>query len=311
MSLVMGITAAVQAVGADVKALIEDRFALFGPPIVAQKVAEGSAAFVAWMNTAGNPALFSQMLASSTGLSTLSKKPSAVYTMFSSPAARSAIAANVDAVRTLAADSGAMGVIAADAGNLTTLLDVSANVPILANSAVALGAIVTSNPAMSALEFHSSRSTFIASTALPSFAGTLGMLADNAPGVGTVSASSTFGAGYEAWRAFDNDSASRWGAAIAAASGAYLNVTFTQPRVVHTMRITPHAAAVYTAWRLEYSSDGSSWFTARETVSYTASAGVTTTHPINVAGRYRYWRLTFTAAANYASTRELQFDGWL
>ena len=100
--------------------------------------------------------------------------------------------------------------------------------------------------------------------------------------------------------------------AAAAASGAWLRVSFVQPRFVHTLRVVPNANDVYTAWRLDYSDDAANWSPAYSAASYIAQAGVATTHPVAVAARHRHWRFfVVTSSTGFAATRELELGGWL
>lgn len=310
MSLEERIALLAQAVGSDTGQQQRDLQLLFGATEPVRKLLEGAASFNAWINTSGKLALFQQLLASAAGLSYLVHNAAAMGSISASATAMSAVSSNASAMGAIASSNVAMGFIVAD-GPMQSIAPSSVAVAAISASVVAMSHVIQSQAALSRLSGSAEWNTFRGSKALIAFGGSLALTSDSAPGHATVSASSIYGAGYEAWRAFDDNATTRWGAAVAAASGARLNVTFALPHFVHTVRLTPHASDVYTAWVLECSDDGATWNTALSVPSYSAVGGVATEHAVAYPGRHRYWRVNFTTASGFAATGELQLDGWL
>ena len=116
---------------------------------------------------------------------------------------------------------------------------------------------------------------------------------------GTVSASSVFGAGYEADKAVDGSDATRWSAAGGGGSRWY-QIDFGSGNTKRIVSIVIKRSNYDGAWTpvVERSSDGSSW-TAEYTHSALANAPANNTEvtfSFTPSGAYRYWRLigTFT-----------------
>ena len=346
MSLQQRLTALAQAVGGDVKSLVAAQGSLqalttsaksnlvaavnelksavdaagggasdellHGPAIVSQKLLEGPVAFNNWIAVSGNLVIFRQLLDSLAGLTYLVNNSVAMQSLAGNATAMGEVAASASAMGAMAASQTSMNALVADATARTAVASSAVAVAALAASPVAMHTLVNNQPMLSALVSSAHWGLFKASTVLPVFGGSLAMVADAAPGFATTSASSVNAAGFEAFRAFDGVAASRWASAAAAASGAWLRVSFVQPRFVHTLRVVPNANGVYTAWRLDYSDDAANWSPAYSAASYTAQAGVATTHPVAVAGRHRHWRFfVVTSSTGFAATRELELDGWL
>lgn len=299
-----------QAAGADTGRMQSDMVLMLGPSEAVSKLLEGTSAFNTWVNTSGKLPVFMQLLDSLAGLSYLTQNAAAMTSIANSSTAMNSVVTKASVIESIVTSRIAMSSMLSDAP-MSVLASRPGVVSAIAASRVAMELMIESELALTKLRDGGAWSIFTDSKVLQAVRGSLALTADSAPGFATVSASSSFGAGYEAWRAFDGDAGTRWGAVIAAASGARLQVGFALPRNVHTVRITPHADGVYTAWALEYSDDASTWNVALNVTGYAAVAGVATSHPVATPGRHRYWRVRFIAADNYASTRELQLDGWI
>ena len=285
---------------------------LHGPIIVIQKLLEGSAAFNTWINATGNISVFRQLLNSYAGLTYLVNNSTAMTSLANSALAMGDVVTNISAMGVITSSKIAIEIMVSIAPSRTAIVGSSTAVTSIANSLVAMRAVMAHQVTLNALSASSNWSLFKASTVFPVMSGSLLLTADSIPGFVTVAASSIYGAGFDAFRAFDNVSTTRWAAAASAASGAWVSMIFTQPRFIHTIRLTPNAANVYTAWRLEYSNNaGASWLTALSVPSYNAQTGVTTDHAVALAERYKHWRFfVTTSTTGFAATREIELQGW-
>ncbi|WP_162911435.1 discoidin domain-containing protein [Shinella zoogloeoides] len=132
-------------------------------------------------------------------------------------------------------------------------------------------------------------------------------------GVGvTVSASTVYGAGQEAWRAADDDSTdTHWHSGNVALPATWYS-TFSTARRLTSYRLRWRAAtsARPTAWEISGSNDNSSWTVVdtRTGQSPNPNAGGTL-YKIATPGSYLYYRIVFTASDNtFASMRNIQLN---
>jgi hypothetical protein len=183
----------------------------------------------------------------------------------------------------------------------------------VAASSTAMAAVIGSQVALDAVFANATaKATFKGSTAFT--AASIPTMTGNATPSGAAGASTTAGAGYEAWRGFDKSAASWWLSASTSVTNQWLRYDFPAPVFIHSLEIdNTQQGANRSAkdCRLEYSDDGTTWSAA---VTMTlANNTPSNSYDVSKTGKHSYWRLFALnnyGDANYISIADMSLTGF-
>lgn len=122
-------------------------------------------------------------------------------------------------------------------------------------------------------------------------------------GQGTASASGSYGTGYEADKAFDNNLPTSWATPMYTSSdwlsydfGSGLSKIITE----YTFQLDASSSTLPTAWSFEGSADGSTWTVLHSLTGQSLSTGTKYTYTFTNSTAYRYYRLNITSKSYYS-----------
>ena len=240
---------------------------------------------------AQNTSLIGAMFNDPSAKSVVTSSPYALAAMLADPALRTALFADPAAMATFAASNEAMNALA----NMTG--------PVIAeamSSATAYGAISA---------VPSAKNTLLSSPVLTKVS--VPKMTSNTAPSGTAAASTSYGAGYEAWRVFDVDDATRWNSSGAYPGGSeWLRYSFPSDVHITTLTITPYGARYSPKdCIIEFSANGSAFSAAR---AVTIDDGGAQVIDISQYGFYKHWRLRMTSdhGTGYIAINSLNFTGF-
>lgn len=179
------------------------------------------------------------------------------------------------------------------------------------NSSTAMQAIILSQTALDVIRANNNAwQSFINSNALTRRQ--VPQMTSNTAPEGIASASSFFGSGYEAFKAFDKDISSTWRTASGANTDQWLRYDFPVEVFVHTVAVRNSANALGARnVRVQRSSDGTNWETVAEATLSNANTSPQTIY-VSRSGYARMWRLFMVD--NYGGGEiaiiELNFTGF-
>ena len=135
------------------------------------------------------------------------------------------------------------------------------------------------------------------------------MTSDSAPS-GSVSASSIYSTGYDAWNALDGNSATWWNSDGSSALPQWIQYQFPSAVTAFSYSLTSNgldtgAGGFPAAWTIEGSNDGSTW-TVLDSRTFSGITGdQTLTYNLATTGSYEYYRVNVTAANGGGSNCEI------
>ena len=242
---------------------------------------------------AQNTSLIGALFNNAATRSLITSSPYALRTLLTDYALRTALFADATAMAAFAASDDAMKALARMIG------------PIIAeamSSATAYGAISA---------VPSAKATLLSSPALTKVS--VPKMTSNSTPSGAASASSIYGAGYEAWRALDEEPSTFWNSDGTYPSGSEW-IRYSFPADVHITRMTilpfgePYSPKNCV---IEFSANGTSFSPAKS-----ISLMVDGEQEVDISqyGFYRHWRLRVTsghsATPDYIVVRSLNFTGF-
>lgn len=117
---------------------------------------------------------------------------------------------------------------------------------------------------------------------------------------GQASANTTYGSGYEAYRAFDNNTLNIYYPTTAdTVATAYLRYQFTQAVNVKKVVAMTHDMTAHVTYKIQYSDNGTSWQDASENMQTTFDTYVTALTTSNTA--HKYWQAKTVSGTPYIS----------
>lgn len=117
---------------------------------------------------------------------------------------------------------------------------------------------------------------------------------------GQASANTTYGSGYEAYRAFDNNTSNTYYPTVAdTAATAYLRYQFTQAVNVKKVVAMTHDMTAHVTYKIQYSDNGTSWQDASKNMQTTLNTYVTALTTSNTA--HKYWQAKTVSGTPYIS----------
>lgn len=121
-------------------------------------------------------------------------------------------------------------------------------------------------------------------------------------GNGTASASGSYGAGYEADKAFDNSLTTSWATPMYTSSdwlrydfGSGQSKTLTE----YTFQLDASSSTRPTAWSFQGSTDGNTWTSLHSLTGQNPGTGTKYTYTFTNGTAYRYYRLNITSKSYY------------
>ena len=178
------------------------------------------------------------------------------------------------------------------------------------NSSTAMQAIILSQAALDVIRANNNAwPSFINSNALTRRE--VPLMTSNTTPEGIARASSSYGDGYEAFRAFDK-SMSIWASAYGATTNQWLRYDFPVEVFVHTVEVRNRADSTGARnVRVQRSSDGINWETVAEVTLSNANTNPQTIY-VSRSGYARMWRLFIVNnyGGSEAHIHELNFIGF-
>ncbi|MFN3599251.1 MAG: discoidin domain-containing protein, partial [Aquificaceae bacterium] len=246
-----------------------------------------------------------------TAMNAIANSQTAMNAIANSQTAMNAIANSQTAMNAIANSQTAMNAIANSQTAMNAIINSQTALNAVINSQTAMNAVINSQTALNAVFSNTTaRNTFINSTALTRKE--IPQMTSNTTPEGTASASSVYGSGYEAFKAFDKNTSVHWTSASDAITNQWLRYSFVSDVFIHTVQIHPPPNS--TSPRnciIQCSQDGTNWINvANITVQNTAQQQ---TFYVARSGYYKHWRLFMSdnyGAADMA-IYELNFIGFV